>query len=114
MTTPAGGSGLSTPPSRLVIRAEARARLLTAIATGRMWLDQLIRGDVDILAIAVREGRSERSVRMVLSLAFLAPNIVSAAITGTLPRGLGLTDMTDLPIDWAEQRKILGLGRPEA
>lgn len=59
--------------------------------------------------IAEREKRSERSVRMILSLAFLAPDIVTAAIAGTLPRGLGLSDMTDLPIDWSEQRIRLGL-----
>jgi hypothetical protein len=92
-----------------VIRAEARARLLIAIATGRMWLDQLIRGDVDFSAIAEREGRSERSVRMIVSIAFLAPEIVAAAVAGTLPRGLGLSEMTDLPMDWAEQRKALRL-----
>lgn len=46
---------------------------------------------------------------MILSLAFLAPDIVTAAIAGTLPRGLGLSDMTDLPIDWSEQRIRLGL-----
>ena len=93
-----------------MIRAEARARLLIAIATARHWLDELICGKVrDHDEIAKREGRSERSVRMILSLAFLAPDIVTAAITGTLPRGLGLSDMTDLPLDWSEQRKRLGL-----
>lgn len=97
-------------PSRTVIRAEARARLLIAIATARQWLDELIRGELkDLGGIAKREGRSERSVRMILSLAFLAPDIVTAAIAGTLPRGLGLCDMTDLPIGWAEQRIRLGL-----
>jgi hypothetical protein len=48
---------------------------------------------------------------MILSLAFLSPDIVSAAITGTLPRGLGLSDMTDLPVDWAEQKTKLRLSR---
>lgn len=100
----------SVPPSRTVIRAEARARLLIAIASARHWLEMLIRGEVrDLEDIAKREGRSGRSVRMILSLAFLAPDIVTAAIAGTLPRGLGLSDMTDLPIDWAEQRRKLGL-----
>lgn len=114
MTGPTGGREPSVPPSRSVIRAEARARLLTAIATGRAWLNQLIQGDVaDISTIANREGRTERSVRMIVSLAFLAPDIVKAAIAGTLPRGLGVSDMTDLPMDWAEQRKHLGLYRSE-
>jgi hypothetical protein len=99
-------------PSRKVIRSEARARLLIAIATARQWLDELMRGAVpDLDAIAQRESRSERSVRVIFSLAFLSPDIVSAAIAGTLPRGLGLSDMTDLPMDWAEQDKKLGLSQ---
>jgi hypothetical protein len=46
---------------------------------------------------------------MILSLAFLSPEIVSAAIAGTLPRGLGLSNMTGAPMDWSEQRKRLGI-----
>jgi len=114
MAAPTNGSPSSEPPSRSVIRAEARARLLIALARARQWLDELSRGKVlDLNEIAKREGRSERSVRMVLSLAFLSPAIVSAAIRGTLPRGLSLSDMTDLPMDWSEQSKKLGLCRSE-
>ena len=64
---------------------------------------------LDLNEIAKREGRSKRSVRMILSLAFLSPEIVSAAIAGTLPRGLGLSNMTGAPMDWSEQRKRLGI-----
>lgn len=53
-----------------------------------------------------------RALESILSLAFLSPEIVSAAIAGTLPRGLGLSDMTDLPMDWSEQRTALGLAQP--
>ena len=112
MTAPDGEQEPTAPPSRSRIRAEARARLLTATAIGRAWLDQLVQGDVpDLAAIAARENRSERSVRMILSLAFLAPDIVKAAIDGTLPRGHGLSTLTDLPMDWAEQRMVVGLGQ---
>ena len=112
MTVPVGGPEPTAPPSRSRIRAEARARLLIATAYGRSWLDQLVRGNVpDPAAIAARENRSERSVRMILSLAFLAPDIVKAAIGGTLPRGHGLSTLTDLPMDWIEQRKVVGLAR---
>ncbi len=69
-----------------------------------------MRGSVpDIEAIARRESISERSARMTLSLAFLAPDIVEAAADGTLPRGFGRSRLTDLPISWAEQREQLGL-----
>jgi site-specific DNA recombinase len=39
-----------------------------------------------IETIANREGVSERSARMGLSLAFLAPDIVQGAVDGILPR----------------------------
>jgi site-specific DNA recombinase len=92
------------------IRAEARRKLLSAIAKGRRWLDEMITGKVEgIEAIAVREGVSERSARMGLSLAFLAPDIVHAAVDGTLPRGLGLSRLVDMPPSWAHQRSTIGI-----
>jgi hypothetical protein len=36
--------------------------------------------------LAFGQGKSERSIRMTLSLAFIAPPIVVAAIEGRLPR----------------------------
>ena len=47
---------------------------------------------------ASREGKTERYIRMTLSLAFLAPDIVKAAIDGRLPRGfvLNLKTAVDL------------------
>jgi hypothetical protein len=46
---------------------------------------------------------------MTLSLAFLAPDVVKAAADGTLPRGFGVSRLTDLPADWTKQRRALGL-----
>jgi hypothetical protein len=67
------------------IRADARARLVAAIARGRRWLDELARGDVsDIETIAARERCGVRKVNMTVSLAFLAPDLVKAAIEGRL------------------------------
>ncbi len=92
------------------IRTEARTKLLAAIAKGRRWLDGIVSGAAsDIESIAAREGLSERSGRMILSLAFLAPDIVKAAVNGTLPRGFGVSRLTDLPASWNEQRQRLGL-----
>jgi site-specific DNA recombinase len=42
-------------------------------------------------------------VRLTLSLAFLAPELIRAAIEGTLPRGAGLSRMTEMPAEWALQ-----------
>ena len=92
------------------IRTEARARLLKGIAQGRFWLDKLLNGEViDIGAIAVKYQLSEKTVRSTISLAFLAPDFVQAAIDGKLPRGLGVSQMTDLPADWSEQRRQLAI-----
>ena len=92
------------------IKSEMRARILTGVAQGCSWLSQLMRGEIpDIATLAHHNDRSEKSVRSLLSLAFLAPDIVDAAISNRLPRGLGITDLTDLPADWTEQRRQLGL-----
>ena len=93
------------------IRSEARTRLLKAVAQGRYWMDQLISGDAeDIAALAAKHQISEKTVRSTLSLAFLAPDIVQAAIDGRLPRGLGVSQMTDLTADWVQQRQQFELG----
>ena len=46
---------------------------------------------------------------MTLSLAFLAPEIVKAAVEGLLPRGFGLKRLVDLPMSWPDQWRALGL-----
>ena len=51
------------------MRAEARARLLEALAKARLWLDGLIAGTFASTAeIALHERCSERAVRITLSL----------------------------------------------
>jgi len=77
---------------------------------GRLWMRELVTGEVvDAEMIAAREKRSKRSVQMMLSLAFVAPDIIEAAVKGALPRGIGLTRLMDLPPLWSEQRQQLGL-----
>ena len=46
---------------------------------------------------------------MIISLAFLAPNLVKAATEGRLPHGIGVTRLTDLPAEWSRQHHLLGL-----
>jgi site-specific DNA recombinase len=58
-------------------RPERRLRLVSAIARGRRWLDEMISGAVtDVEQIALRERCSVRHVNMTISLAFLAPKLV--------------------------------------
>src|SRR6516165_8757669 len=92
------------------IRSETRARLVAAIARGRRWLDQLI-ADPSASAdtIAKRERSSARKINMTISLAFLAPDLVQAAINGRLPHGMGVARLSDLPPAWSRQYQMLGL-----
>lgn len=102
--------GDASPQQARPIRAETRATLVAAIARGRRWLDEVISdGSATTHAIAKREGCSVRKVNMTISLAFLAPNLVKAAIEGRLPRGMGVARLIDLPTEWSRQHQMLGL-----
>jgi site-specific DNA recombinase len=97
-------------PNPRPLHAERRASLLRAIALGRKWLQDLISGGTaDVETIAAQNRRSARSVNMMISLAFVAPDILEAAAAGRLPRGIGVTRLVDLPLSWTEQKTALGL-----
>jgi site-specific DNA recombinase len=92
------------------IRSETRATLVAAIARGRRWLDELITEPiVTTESIAKRADCSIRKVNMTISLAFLAPDLVKAAIDGRLPHGMGVARLTDLPPEWFRQHELLHL-----
>ena len=46
---------------------------------------------------------------MTLSLAFLAPQLVKAAVEGRLPRGINIERLRDPDADWSRQFQDLGL-----
>jgi site-specific DNA recombinase len=89
--------------------ANARAILIEALRDAHRWLDELLSDPrLNLESIASREGKTVRSIRMTLSLAFLAPQIVKAAVEGRLPRGFGLKRLVDLPMAWPNQWHALG------
>jgi site-specific DNA recombinase len=90
--------------------SDTRTRLLSTIAIVRRWMDDLAAAKIESIdALAAREGRSVRSVTMLLSLAFLAPDLVKAIADNRMPRGVGITSLMDLPNAWAGQWAALGL-----
>jgi hypothetical protein len=101
------------PVSRQQVRplkVERRASLLKSIARGRQWLDEIVSGVVhDVEQIAQRHKCSVRHVNMTISMAFIAPSLVEAAVEGRLPRGIGVASLRDAPAEWSLQYERLGL-----
>jgi DNA invertase Pin-like site-specific DNA recombinase len=97
------------------LRNEERLKLLRAIITARTLRDSVLPLPEDSIdAIASRHGKTERWARKHLTLAFLDPKLVEAAVDGVLPRGYGLSRFFDLPADWNEQWRVLGLRNPRS
>ena len=59
--------------------------------------------------IAAREKCSIRQVNLTISLAFLAPELVKAAVEGRLSCGIGVNRLRDAPAEWSRQYAMLGL-----
>jgi site-specific DNA recombinase len=95
------------------MRTTAQTVLVESLAKAHLWLDQLVIDPTESIAvIAQREGKSERSIRMTLSLAFIDPRLIRAAVERRLPRGFGVKRLTDLPMLWSAQWDAVGLRAP--
>lgn len=105
---PASVPGHSVRP----IKAERRVALIRSIARGRAWLDEIVSGAATgVEQIAARNKCSPRHVQMTISMAFIAPGLVKAAIEGRLPRGIGVASLRDAPTEWSRQFERLGLSQ---
>jgi hypothetical protein len=95
------------PVHNTPIRPDRREALLIAIAKARRWIDDVASGRAaSFAAIARREGRVERHIRLLAPLAFLSPRIVSALLEGTAPAGLTVTALARaLPDCWDQQER---------
>jgi site-specific DNA recombinase len=81
-----------------------------AIARGRRWLQEIVTGSItDAEHLAKRERCTARRVNLTLSLAFLAPRLVKAAVEGRLPRGINIERLRDPSPEWGQQFGELGL-----
>jgi len=86
--------------------------LIEQISKSHDWLNLLTSGKVgSIKGLAAKENVSSTYVARVLDRALLAPDIVRAIINGTQPPAFNLESLKQhlpLPIDWNEQRQVLG------
>tara|TARA_R110002110_G_scaffold415092_1_gene647860 strand:+ start:1448 stop:1966 length:519 start_codon:yes stop_codon:yes gene_type:complete len=98
-----GVSGKTAQPDPSLIKAVTRAH---------HWMEALRSGhQPSQAAIADVEGVSRRYVGLLLPLAFLAPDIVETILAGRQPVDLTaekLIKQVELPLEWAEQRRVLG------
>lgn len=86
--------------------------LIKVVSRAHRWMEALRSGhQPSQAAIAKAEGVSRRYVGQLLPLAFLAPDIVESILAGRQPVDLTtekLIKQIDLPLEWAEQRRVLG------
>jgi DNA invertase Pin-like site-specific DNA recombinase len=86
--------------------------LIAAVAKGRHWFAQLRGGDVQsVRDLAECHGVNQGDVSRILPLGLLAPDIIEAILAGRQPIEMTATRLKrirDLPVSWAEQRRILG------
>ena len=98
------------PSGRCPVRPR---RVANAVARARSWFEQVASGQFRSFAeIARAEGIGRRYVANTIPLAFLSPDLVARILAGTPPVELSTEELTkrvDLPLDWAEQRALLGL-----
>ena len=92
---------------------EPDAALIKAVVRAREWFAELVNGHARSYdEIAKREGVTKRYVGHLISLAFLAPEIVQNILVGNQPIALTvetLTKRTELPHIWRKQKIVLGL-----
>src|SRR5260221_10464813 len=108
---PAAVKGIiHVPAHNTPIKPGRREALLIAIAKARNWINDLAHGRVaSFAAIARREGKGERHIRLLAPLAFLSPRIVSALLDGTAPADLTVMALVRaLPYSWTEQERRVG------
>ena len=87
--------------------------MIQLINKARDWLERLTRFGHGIGDIARSENVSPGYVTRLLHLALLAPDITQAIPAGDHPADVTATRLMQampLPLDWAEQRKVLGMG----
>ena len=92
-------------------------KLIDLITKANAWLAQLTSGRTALIRdLALHEKLDAGDVSRILSLAFLAPDIVEAILDGRQPVELTaerLKRMCPLPLAWSDQRRVLGFDASE-
>jgi DNA invertase Pin-like site-specific DNA recombinase len=98
---------LAIGPGGQTTHTSADPVLLKLVALGAAAREQLTSGKPDTLV----SGYSRQHLTRLARLGYLAPDIVSAIVEGRQPPSLNgrrLLRFANLPIDWSDQRRLLG------
>ncbi|MCB2135326.1 MAG: hypothetical protein KDE08_05170 [Rhodobacteraceae bacterium] len=86
--------------------------LIALVADARRWMQDLVDGRASSVAeLTEREQLRPGAISRILPLAWLAPDIAQAILEGRQPVDLTakvLRDLPELPLDWSDQRRVLG------
>ena len=83
--------------------------LITALGRALWWQSLIELGHYQsVTELAAAEGRTEATVRAVIKLSLLAPDLVEEILAGYQPRQLTLLwfQRNTLPVEWTEQRDL--------
>ncbi|MDC1089817.1 recombinase family protein [Emcibacteraceae bacterium] len=100
-------------PSGKQIVQRRNYKLIKLIADAQEWLMDLKSGKFQSIAeIANKNNRDKSIIGKGVRLSFLAPDIIEAIMEGHQPTTLTVTklrELKDLPAEWEDQRKVLGI-----
>ena len=107
---------------KLIVRAQVNhsnrapdLKILALVAKGHQWLSTLTSGKYEsIHDLAQQEGVTSSYCTRLIYLAFLDPFIIQSMLAGEQPPELNakqLKQFVPLPIDWNEQRELLGIDK---
>jgi hypothetical protein len=87
-------------------RSQPDPALIKTIARAHVWFEDIVAGHLTMTELATREGMKVSSVAKQLPLAFLAPDIVEAILTGAQSATIVAHRLirSDLPVLWTQQR----------
>ena len=93
-------------------KAEPDLHLIKLVAKAHHWIEKLTDGTANSIGdLAVKQNEDPAEISRFLPLGFLAPDIVESILAGTHPVDLTiqrLREIASLPIEWNEQRTLLG------
>ena len=111
------GSQASSPISSLMTKSKPDRSLVRLIVKARIYHEVVLGNRDRTMKDLVDEASVTRSYfTRAMRLAYLAPDIVRSIVDGTQPPGLTAAKLiaaSRLPLDWPEQRSLLGFNGTE-